>query len=330
MDDDVLKQAMGLIIEGNKKSASELLAGVVRTDPKNEMAWLYLSYCVEVPDQKTYCLKKTLEINPNNQQAKQALMQMTAGRRPPKETSLTQQPAIQSQSTQQKISPSPSPKKSNNLVPVLVAGSLLVIALAVLLVVAFWGLSKSGLLGQLLAQNIVAPQLPKITASPAKTYSDQMVPIIARLNSYNATLNQWDTLMATRTSTTYQGAGGATTTYAMGLMSYLTFAQSMNFGDQEYVPFNQEIRNKVLPLAQKISSDGFNLKTAWNSVSPPPDVGLPHEQIGSCIQFKIDMANGIIAMLTQYTTPANNTAINPCANFQDALSAIQTYVNNNR
>ena len=47
MDDDVLKQAMGLIIEGNKKSASELLAGVVRTDPTNEMAWLYLSYCVE-------------------------------------------------------------------------------------------------------------------------------------------------------------------------------------------------------------------------------------------------------------------------------------------
>ncbi len=75
MDDDVLKQAMGLIIEGNKKSAGELLAGVVRSDPKNEMAWLYLSYCVELPDQKEYCLRKTLEINPDNQQAKQALIE---------------------------------------------------------------------------------------------------------------------------------------------------------------------------------------------------------------------------------------------------------------
>ena len=79
MDDDVLKQAMSLIIAGNKKSASELLAGVVRTDPKNEMAWLYLSYCVAVNDQKEYCLKKTLEINPNNQQAKQALSEMKIG-----------------------------------------------------------------------------------------------------------------------------------------------------------------------------------------------------------------------------------------------------------
>ena len=46
MSDDVLKQAMCLIIEGNKKSAGELLAGVVRTEATNEMAWLYLSYWV--------------------------------------------------------------------------------------------------------------------------------------------------------------------------------------------------------------------------------------------------------------------------------------------
>jgi len=58
MNDDVLKQAMSLIIEGNKKSASELLAGIVRAEPKNEMAWLYLSYCVASGDQKAYCLKK--------------------------------------------------------------------------------------------------------------------------------------------------------------------------------------------------------------------------------------------------------------------------------
>jgi Tfp pilus assembly protein PilF len=46
MGDEALKQAMSLIIAGNRRSAGELLAGIVRTDPKNEMAWLYLSYCV--------------------------------------------------------------------------------------------------------------------------------------------------------------------------------------------------------------------------------------------------------------------------------------------
>jgi len=62
MTDDVLKQAMGLIIEGNKKSASELLAGIVRAEPKNEMAWLYLAYCVASGDQKPIVSKKRLRL----------------------------------------------------------------------------------------------------------------------------------------------------------------------------------------------------------------------------------------------------------------------------
>jgi len=326
--DDVLKQAMSLIIAGNKKSASELLASVVRSDPKNEMAWLYLSYCVAANDQIEFCLKKTLEINPNNQQAKQALSDMKIRNQASSISNVSQQLPTQSQPNQQKVSPRPSPKKSNNLVPVLVAGSVLVIALVVLLVLVFWGLSKTGILSQLQLPSIVAAQPKEITASPAKTYSDQMIPILAQLNLYNATLNQWDTLMATGTSIQDPDAGY--TTYASGLMFYLTFSKFSDAGVQKYAPFNQEIKSKVLPLAQKISSDGFNLQTAWNSVAPPPDVGLPHKQIGSCIQSKIDLANGIIAMLTQYTTPASVSIPDPCANYQDALSAIQTYVNNNR
>ena len=92
MADDVLKQAMSLIIAGNKKSAGELLAGIVRTDPKNETAWLYLSYCVASSDQKQYCLKKTLEINSNNQQAKQALSQIAVGGQVFEGTNIMQRP----------------------------------------------------------------------------------------------------------------------------------------------------------------------------------------------------------------------------------------------
>lgn len=97
MDDDVLKQAMGLMLEGNKKSASELLAGIVRTEPTNEMAWLYLSYCVGASDQKAYCLRKTLEINPNNQQARQALLEMTVGGQPSNVANVSEHPPMQEQ-----------------------------------------------------------------------------------------------------------------------------------------------------------------------------------------------------------------------------------------
>jgi len=48
-------------------------------------------------DQKQYCLKKTLEINSNNQQAKQALSQIAVGGQMFEGTNIMQQPPVQSQ-----------------------------------------------------------------------------------------------------------------------------------------------------------------------------------------------------------------------------------------
>ncbi len=309
MADDVLKQAMSLIIAGNKKSASELLASLVRSDPKNEMAWLYLSYCVEFSDQKEYCLKKTLEINPNNQQAKQALSEMKIGNQASNISNVSPKPLTQTQTNQQKNSPRPASKKSNNLVPVLVAGSVLVVALAVLLVVVFWGLSKIGVSGLSLPINIAT--------SPAKSYSDQMVPILTQYNAYTATLNQWKAVLSENSTTGFLVGAWAE-------MSPQLLAYSLN-----QPSYSQPIA-QITTSAKKVSSDGFALLTAWNSVTPPAAVKLPHEQVAACIQFNIDTANQIIAMITKAIPPSGNVSTNPCDNAQDALSAIQTYVNNNR
>ena len=72
--EDILNQAIGLIKKGQKKTAGSLLASIVETNPKNDMAWFYLSSCVELPDQKEYCFKRALEINPDNQQAQKGLI----------------------------------------------------------------------------------------------------------------------------------------------------------------------------------------------------------------------------------------------------------------
>ncbi len=58
---------------GNKETAKRLLAEIVKKNPQNEMAWLWLSLCVGSIDQKEYCLSKALSINPTNQNAKKAL-----------------------------------------------------------------------------------------------------------------------------------------------------------------------------------------------------------------------------------------------------------------
>jgi tetratricopeptide (TPR) repeat protein len=73
MDDELLQQAIGLIQAGDKPGALKMLKEVVTKDPKNENAWLWLATCFDKPENKIRSLQKVLEINPNNQKARQAL-----------------------------------------------------------------------------------------------------------------------------------------------------------------------------------------------------------------------------------------------------------------
>jgi tetratricopeptide (TPR) repeat protein len=68
-----LKQAISAYKSGEKQKAQKLLARLVKTEPGNEEAWFWLAACIENPDQRQYCLKRVLKINPNNVQAKRAL-----------------------------------------------------------------------------------------------------------------------------------------------------------------------------------------------------------------------------------------------------------------
>ncbi|MBN1993690.1 MAG: hypothetical protein JW953_13395 [Anaerolineae bacterium] len=69
---NTLQQAITLIKSGQKQEAQQLLTQILTADPNNEQAWLWLSAAVS-PDKRRYCLEKALSINPQNQQAQQAL-----------------------------------------------------------------------------------------------------------------------------------------------------------------------------------------------------------------------------------------------------------------
>jgi tetratricopeptide (TPR) repeat protein len=77
MDDELLQQAIGLVQVGEKSGAIKILKEVVTKDPKNENAWLWLAASLDKPENKIRSLQKVLEINPNNQKAKQALDKLT-------------------------------------------------------------------------------------------------------------------------------------------------------------------------------------------------------------------------------------------------------------
>jgi len=74
--DNNLQQAIAFIKSGDKEHGKRLLAEIVKNDPRNLNAWLWLSSCVNNDEQRIYCLHKVLEIDPSHQAALSALSKL--------------------------------------------------------------------------------------------------------------------------------------------------------------------------------------------------------------------------------------------------------------
>lgn len=79
--DDLLKQGIAALKEGQKAKALKLLAQVVEQDERNEMAWLWMSGVVDTDAERRICLKNVLAINPSNGIAKRGLEGLGASQR---------------------------------------------------------------------------------------------------------------------------------------------------------------------------------------------------------------------------------------------------------
>lgn len=72
-NEDQLKQAIALIRAGELKTGGTILHDLLRTDRDIELAWLWLTACVDSVDDKRYCLNEVLRINPDNEHARMGL-----------------------------------------------------------------------------------------------------------------------------------------------------------------------------------------------------------------------------------------------------------------
>jgi hypothetical protein len=77
MASEQLNSAIRTIKSGDKATGSQLLASIIREDPANEVAWVWLATCVDDTEKKRFCLKKALAINPTNETYKKALERLT-------------------------------------------------------------------------------------------------------------------------------------------------------------------------------------------------------------------------------------------------------------
>ena len=69
----MLKEAIRIIQAGDKQTGQRLLVQILKNDPNNEVAWLWLSDTATSDKERRYCLDRVLAINPNNQPAQQGL-----------------------------------------------------------------------------------------------------------------------------------------------------------------------------------------------------------------------------------------------------------------
>jgi hypothetical protein len=77
-----LKQAIALIKTGKTSEAVPILKNILKTNRNDEPSWLWLAYCVDSTDDKTFCFREALRINPNNERTKKALEQLDPGLSP--------------------------------------------------------------------------------------------------------------------------------------------------------------------------------------------------------------------------------------------------------
>ena len=75
----------------DREKEKKALAQILRSDPNNEMAWLSMAALVSVSNQKRECYVKVLKLNPENIQAKNGLLRLSAGEKqssfnPPEKT----------------------------------------------------------------------------------------------------------------------------------------------------------------------------------------------------------------------------------------------------
>ncbi|MBA3470968.1 MAG: hypothetical protein H0T53_15140 [Herpetosiphonaceae bacterium] len=74
--DDELAQGIAAAKLGQRDVARQHLQNVLRTDPRHETAWLWMSGLVDTPAQKRDCLQRVLALNPGNEMARRGMEQM--------------------------------------------------------------------------------------------------------------------------------------------------------------------------------------------------------------------------------------------------------------
>ena len=93
------QQAIEAINTGHAETGKRLLVSILKDDPCNELAWLWLSGVYVAPEQRRICLEHVLDINPNNAAALRGLANLGPQPQSPSQAVIVSPAPLRSQST---------------------------------------------------------------------------------------------------------------------------------------------------------------------------------------------------------------------------------------
>ena len=132
--------AIELAKSGKKTEAAKILSQILKLQPDNEAAWLWLASCLKTNQQKLYCLNQALAINPDNTTTQKAIQKIKESqKKPPEEPASMKQTEIRPKSIVVPVNSTASPPKQNYLLPILIISGILIL----FLVFIFWPKSQS-------------------------------------------------------------------------------------------------------------------------------------------------------------------------------------------
>jgi len=159
---ELLRRGIAAARAGSNPTARRLLEQAIQLDENNETAWLWLATVVRSQSERRICLRKVLEINPDNNTAREALRRMGGeGGGPEPVAGVQRQPQRAARGTETGGSARGGSPRGGGA-PSLLDRLLLVGIIAAVLVLV-------GLLGNLVNQPATPPPAAVIAVTPSRT-----------------------------------------------------------------------------------------------------------------------------------------------------------------
>lgn len=112
---DLLRQAVDAARAGRRTAARDLFIQVVDIEPRNEVAWMWLTGLVDDLEDKIIACENVLEINPQNEKVKAYLQKLLQQREPPQPEPEEEFPADIPPVQHIHVQPAPAKKRPNPL-----------------------------------------------------------------------------------------------------------------------------------------------------------------------------------------------------------------------